>query len=93
LLTFGNKTSPTIQKTDIIDAEPLVTFSKNGKILDVSVLKGNVSSNMIEVSLINDTTANITFDYLNKKEGGIIQVIHTGNRNSIDITGKIKGAK
>ena len=90
-LTFWNKTSTTIHKTDLIDAEPLSIFTNGGKILDVSVLKGSRSSNQINVSLTNDNSANITFDYLDKKEGGIIQVIHTGNHNPIDITRKIKG--
>lgn len=92
-LTFWNQTVATINKTDIIDAEPLSIFINNGKILDASVLKGGQSSNKIKVFLTSDNSANITFDYLDKKEGGIIQVIHTGSRNSIDITRKIKGGK
>lgn len=92
-LTFWSKTPPTINRADIIDDEPLAIFSKNGKILDVSVLNGDNTSNKVAVSLTNDTTANITFNYLDPKEGGIIQIIHTGDINSIDITRKIKGGE
>lgn len=92
-LTFWNKTASPIRKSDIIDAAPLSILSKNGEILDVSVLNGENTPNKIGASLINDTTVHITFDYLNKKEGGIIQIIHTGNHNAIDITRQIIGGE
>lgn len=92
-LTFWNNSSPTINDTDIITAAPLSVFTKNGEILEISLLKGNDTPNRINVSPIDDTTAKITFDYLDKKEGGIIQIIHTGDIDSINITRKIKGGK
>lgn len=92
-LTFWNKTASPIRKSDIIDAAPLSILSKNGEILDVSVLNGENTPNKIGASLINDTTVHITFDYLNRKEGGIIQIIHTGNHNAIDITRQIIGGE
>lgn len=92
-LTFWNGSLQTIHNTDIIAAAPLSIFAKNGKILEVSVLEGENTPNKINVSLADDTTANITFDYLDKSEGGIIQIIHTGDLKSIDITRKIKGGK
>lgn len=90
-LTFWNKTASPIRQSDIITAAPLSIVSENGAILEVSVLKGENTPNQISASLVNDTTAHITFDYLNRKEGGIIQIIHTGNHNAIDITRQIIG--
>lgn len=87
--TFWNNSLPTIYPADIIDAEPLSIFTNNGMILEVSVLKGDDTPNRISVSIVNNTTANIAFDYLDKGEGGIIQIIHTGT--SINVTRKIKG--
>lgn len=92
-LTFWNNALPTIYNTDIIEAAPLSIFSKNGKILEISVLKGENTPNRIKVLPIDNTTAYLTFDYLDKHEGGIIQIIHTGDSKSIDITRKIKGGK
>ncbi len=90
-LTFWNNSLPTIYPADIIDAEPLSIFTNNGMILEVSVLKGDDTPNRISVSLANNTTANIAFDYLDKGEGGIIQIIHTGT--FISVTRKIKGGQ
>lgn len=90
-LIFWNKTALPIRKSDIIDAAPLSIFTKDGKILDVSVLDGENTPNKIGASLNSDNTVHVTFEHLNKKEGGIIQIIHTGNHNSTDITRQIIG--
>lgn len=88
IITFWNGSFPTINETDIIKADPLSICITNGKILDISVIAGDNTSNRIK---INSTL--ILFDYLDKNEGGIIQVIHTGNSNSITLSKKIKGGR
>ena len=91
-LTFWNNAKPTIYSTDIINGSIALTiFSKNEKFISVSVLYGEKTSNQVKVFLTNEHTAHISFNYLNTKDGGIIRVIHTGSRNSIGITRKIKG--
>lgn len=90
---FWNSSFPTISEQDIIKAAPLSIIAKTGEILDVSVLNGEDTSNQIKVELIDEKTAYISFDYLDRKEGGVIQVVHTGDRDSIDVSRKIKGGK
>lgn len=90
---FWNNSFSEIKNEDIPEAAPLTISLKDGKIIDASVLKGNETSNKVSISYINDTCAKITFDYLNRKEGGIIQVMHTGDEDSINISGKIIGGK
>lgn len=64
---------------------------KGGTILDISVLKGHDTANKIEAKLLDHHTAQISFDYLDHKEGGVLQIIHTGSEYSVDISKKLKG--
>lgn len=92
-ITFWNNSFPTINFSDIVDADPLRILIKNGKILSASVLKGYNTSNCVDVELIDKKTALINFDYLDRKEGGIVQVVHTDGEKSISLSNKIKGGK
>ena len=92
-ITFWNNSFPTINSADIIEAAPFSAFINNGSILECSVLKGDNTPNRIDAILSEDNKVKISFDYLDRKEGGIIQVVHTGDEDSIDITRKIKGGK
>lgn len=92
-ITFWNNSFPTINKTDIIDAAPLSIIVNDGEILDVSVLQGGNTPNCIGVVPEDNNTFKIVFDYMDKKEGGIIQIVHTGGKHSIDASRKIKGGK
>ena len=89
---FWNKSFPTINDSDIIEKAPLSIYIKNGEILEACVLKGHNTSNNISVHY-KDNNVFINFDYLDRKEGGIIQIFHTGEENDIDVTRKIKGGR
>ena len=90
-LTFWNSSIPTINNSDLIPNAPFTISLKNGIILDVSVLKGDSSSNLIKAIYLNEHTVKISFEYLDRKEGGIIQIIHTGTEDSFDVSKQIKG--
>lgn len=92
-VTFWNSSIHTINSTDIIEIEPFSIMVENGEILDLSVLRGKNTSNQIEIDYIDIFTANINFEYLDFKEGGIVQIVHTGRENGIQISRKIKGGK
>lgn len=91
-ITFWNSSFSTITKEDLIKKAPFSVTVNDGEILELSVLGGKDTSNQIGVDFIDDCSAKIYFDYLNHKEGGIIQVIHTGNQK-IDISQKLMGGK
>lgn len=90
-IIFWNNSFSEIRKSDIAEAAPFKISLKNGKIIDVSILKGSETSNKISITHISETDINITFDYLNRKDGGIIQIMHTGDEDSINISGGIIG--
>ena len=64
-------------------------------ILDVKILKSSNIANGFSTTLAEDGTfALLSFDYLNSKDGVVLQVIHTGvSLVSFIITGEIKGVK
>lgn len=92
-IVFWNNAFPTINSSDIVKASPLLIASKTGTLLDVSIIKGQQSSNCITTSDIVDNKASISFDYLDRKEGGIVQIVHTGDSYDISLSGKLKGGK
>ena len=92
-VTFWNAAFPTIDKKDLIERDPFSITVNNGEILDLSVLEGEDTSNEIDINKIDNCSAKIYFDYLDRKEGGIVQIVHTGDEDSIVISKKIKGGK
>lgn len=91
-VVFWNNAYPTINSTDI--AEPISVIALDGKILDINILAGHHSSNNISISISSDYKATISFDYLDRKEGGVIQLVHTGNvLYGMILSGKIKSGK
>ena len=56
-------------------------------------MKGANTTNAIKIENTEEHTNCITFDYLNRLEGGILQVIHTGKINSITVSPKLIDGK
>lgn len=92
-ITFWNNSFPPIKKEDLIKKCPFTVSVENGEVLDVIIIEGEDSSNQIEASILDKNIVSISFEYLNRKEGGKIQIIHTGNEDSIIISKKIQGGK
>ncbi len=78
---------------DIVENKELtITCGENTKILEVQIIATNEETNKFVVTLHNERKAVVTFDYIDIKEGVVIQVIHTG-KDDLEITCKIKGGK
>jgi hypothetical protein len=95
-IIFWNAGYTTIERNNIAAANPLRIQAKNGvEILDVKILSVNNSPSLLESVSAKDKKATlITFDYLDKGHGALIQVIHTGASSSdLEIVGDIKGGK
>lgn len=97
-VTFWNAAFPAIRRTDIAATDPITISSTEDTILDVSVLKGDNTANKISIKTNSISPYCIDFEYLNRREGGIIQVVHIGSFKSINVTktlidGKIRISK
>src|SRR6266498_2492258 len=90
---FWNDGYDTIESEDIVSTDPLRIDSVS-QILDGTVIKANNPSNQIIATVAaNGASVHIAFDYLDKNDGAIIQVVHTGKSSSdLTLKGKLKGS-
>ena len=93
-IAFWNDGAQTIDSRDVAEADPLrIGLKEECGILDVSVIYTKSEANRFDVLPFEEGhSVKITFDYLDKGEGGVIQLIHTGKGSSdIKISGIVKG--
>jgi hypothetical protein len=94
-VAFWNAGRETIHKQDIAAAEPLAIKLKNeSRILDVKILFQKTPANNFSITTNEDKKqVLLSFDYIDKDEGTVIQFLHTGKSSEdIEVVGKIKGA-
>ena len=92
-IIFWNNGKETIKKEDIVPSDPLVLeVDKGFQILDVKIFPNN-SSSKFTYSISDDlSTAKLDFDYIDKNEGAVIQISHSGySSENIQLKGKIMG--
>ncbi|MGP0591858.1 hypothetical protein ACTRXD_04855 [Nitrospira sp. T9] len=102
LIFFWNAGKGTIDRDDLVPLDPLrLIVPSNTKLLDARVVKTSSPSNEFGIVKVNQEVGEnheggviLDFHYLDLEEGGVIQLIHTGNRQTkIQMKGKIKGVK
>lgn len=88
----GNKL---LSSNDIVKDKPLsIKSDKDGpNILDVSIIKHSEECNMFTIDKKDAHCAEISFDYMGKQDGIIVQVFHTGKASDFQISCKIKGGE
>jgi hypothetical protein len=93
-IAFWNSGRETINMVDVAEADPLrISITNNSKILSAEVIYSGNPANKFRISEIKDNSVKLLFDYIDRNEGGIIQIIHTGKSSEdIDVKGIIKGA-
>lgn len=93
---FWNAGKDIITSSDIAHLDPLRIYSaEECQILNAIVIYEKNKTNDFKVSLIPDQSIiNISFEFLGKDDGAVIQIIHTGITNrDIIFSGTIKGAE
>jgi len=93
-VAFWNDGGETINKSDIADTDPLrIEAVGTCEILDASVIKETDKVNQSSIEKVDNKLVRILFSFLDKGQGGAIQVIHTGKDSSdIKVEGFVKGA-
>lgn len=99
-LAFWNAGKEPIRNTDITTSDPLtIAPLGNAKMLGVSVLQCNNVASKVAVAVRREkgkshiANALLTFEYLGRDNGTVIEIIHTGLKSSdIVFTGTIIGA-
>ena len=94
-IVFWNDGRETIDGGDIAAANPLrVATEGDVRILDAKVVASNNPSSCFSVSLDQGAKwASVAFDYLDKDQGAILQIVHTGTcSDDLLVDGDIKGS-
>jgi hypothetical protein len=95
-ILFWNNGAQTIDKVDLDTVNHLRINCIGGiKLLDVKILTTNNQSCQFTAAIDNNkTNALLYFDYLDKNQGAIIQIVHSGmSSKDLTILGDIKGGK
>ncbi|GAB2770852.1 hypothetical protein GCM10027275_11950 [Rhabdobacter roseus] len=92
-LVIWNSGNLTIDRTDIVEKDRLRIKAFDGfSIFDSSIIQFNDPSNNLCLKQLSPSELEINFDYLDKSDGCVIQIIHDGTKSSvINLKGKIKG--
>lgn len=90
--TIWNSGNKTINNIDIVETKEItISTLDDNQILDVELIACSEETNRFKIEKANEHTIKILFDYVDKKEGIVLQIIHTGTSDSLKIDCKIKG--
>lgn len=90
--TVWNSGNRTLNRTDMVESKELtISVTDECRILDVELIACSDETNGFSVKIENEHTVKVLFEYADKKEGVVIQIIHTGSDENIQIDCKIKG--
>lgn len=83
-----------IRREDIASLKPL-KIKSNGdiKILDASIIRNTDEDNGFTITHVSEGEIEIGFEYVNEKNGTIVQIIHEGSGYGLWVDCKIKGGR
>lgn len=92
-IKIWNKGNKTINRGDITEKDPLtVSISDGFRILGKTIYEKNEANNFKLVEVPDKNYLLVDFEYMDKNDGAVIEIFHTGNSPAcIDIGGTIKG--
>lgn len=80
--------------SDIVATKSLKVISNEKvKILDAQILVKSDETNLFEIIETKDNYVNMSFDYLDVKDGIVLQILHTGEATDLNVECRIKGGK
>lgn len=92
VVSFWNDGRGAVSKDDIAEGSDLIIKCCNeARILDVSVIERTDDRNLVRIGDFDQSKIPIIFDHLDSKDGANIQVIHTGDKITLDFLGKLRG--
>jgi hypothetical protein len=93
-LAFWNAGNTTVRRADLVEKDPLaVCFEEKTTILGSRTVSKTRAVNECRLALNHDfpSRALMTFDYLDRGDGAVFEIIHTGSRGGASIRGSIRG--
>ncbi|MDP5145320.1 hypothetical protein ORI98_02550 [Shewanella sp. ULN5] len=93
-LTIWNNGTETLDGSDVVDSDPLlISFKENDKILSYKILKKTKDANAFSLINCEDATnkLRLEFEYLDPKDGVVIELLHDSEERYPTFSGTIKG--
>lgn len=91
-IAIWNAGNVTLERNDIVRADPLRVEVSNGKILRAGILQRSREVNQVEVTVLDKgSAATVEFEYLDARDGVILKVLHTGTRDGLKLLGTLRG--
>lgn len=89
-----NSGNDVIRREDMVSDNPLCIKCKDdAKILDAKIIAKNEDTNRFSVHRVTTTEVEIDFEYVDKREGIVLQIMHSGDSSDLFLDYKIKGGK
>lgn len=90
-----NSGTEVINHSDVVSLVPLqiVSEDNNVNILDAIIIKQSEETNMFNIAEKAHQYVRFDFDYVDKQDGIVVQVLHTGTAASLKLDCKIKGGE
>jgi hypothetical protein len=82
-----NSGTETIDNADIANADPLQFIPDE----DSTILYCEVAAMSLPANRVSITSNKLSFDYLDKDEGAVVKILHTGISSSVQFFGTLKG--
>ena len=90
--TIWNSGNKTLNRDDMVTSKELtIAATDESRILDAELIACSEETNKFSVQIIDKHTAKVLFDYVDKREGAVVQILHTGTNDTLKIDCKIKG--
>ncbi len=94
IVRFWNHGGETLYGKAITKRKPIrIVFGDDIRILKHKTVKKTEDANEFKLAQLSQNTASISFDYLNVKDGVVLELWHDGNVGDFIVKGTIKGIK
>ena len=90
-----NSGNSVLNYSDIVKTKPLqiIAVDDDVEFLDATIITESDPTNKFEIEEFSNQHVKLKFDYVEKNDGIVVQLLHTGKKQSITIDCKIKGGK
>lgn len=93
-IVLWNSGKALLRGSDIVETDPLrCDFSQGSRVLEVRVVKASRAANEFEARPVPDLPNRVllTFDYLDLRDGAVVEILHTDSKPYPEIMGTIRG--
>lgn len=89
-----NSGNEEIRRDDLVSEKPLAIKSiGKAQILDAQIIVYTESTNKFSITKVESKKATLDFEYVNKNDGVVVQIIHSGSQDDLLLDCKLKGGE